>query len=44
MTYLGIYLSNEVTEVDTLDVLSTGKIPDDCDTLIICTPKKILMK
>ena len=40
MTYLGIYLSNEVTEVDTLDVLSTGKIPDDCDTLIICTPKK----
>ena len=39
MTYLGIYLSNEVTEVDTLDVLSTGKIPDDCDTLIICTPK-----
>ena len=24
MTYLGIYLSNEVTEVDTLDVLSTG--------------------
>ena len=40
MTYLGIYLSNEVTEVDTLDVLSTGKIPDDCDTLVITMPSK----
>ena len=40
MMYLGVYLENEVTEVDTLNILSTGKIPDDCDTLIITTPNK----
>lgn len=40
MNYLGIYLSNEVTEIETLDILTEGKVPDDCDTLIICTPKK----
>lgn len=40
MRYLGVYLGNEVTEVDTLNVLTTGKIPDDCDTLVITTPIK----
>lgn len=40
MYYLNIYLGNEVNEVDTLDVLSVGKIPDDCDTLVITTPSK----
>lgn len=40
MKYLGIYLQNEVNEVGTLNILSNGKIPDDCDTLIICSPSK----
>ena len=40
MYYLSMYLENEINEVDTLDVLSTGKIPDDCDTLVITTPSK----
>lgn len=40
MMYLNVYLGNEVNEVETLDVLSTGKIPDDCDTLVITTPNK----
>lgn len=40
MMYFGIYLGNEVTEVDTVNVLSVGKIPDDCDTLVITTPNK----
>ena len=40
MKYLNVYLSNEVNEVGNLDILNTGKVPDDCDTLIICTPTK----
>lgn len=40
MNFLKMFLSNEINEVDTLDVLSTGKIPDDCDTLVITTPSK----
>ena len=40
MYYLSMYLENEINEVDTLDVLSTGKIPEDCDTLVITTPSK----
>lgn len=40
MQYLKVYLSNEVNEVGTLDILNEGKVPDDCDTLIICTPTK----
>ena len=40
MYYLNMYLENEINEVDTLDVLTTGKIPDDCDTLVITTPSK----
>ena len=40
MQYLNVYLSNEVNEVSTLNVLSEGKIPDDCDTLVITTPNK----
>ena len=37
---LGMYLSNEINEVDSLNVLTTGNIPDDCDTLIVTTPSK----
>ena len=40
MNYLGVYLQNEINEVKQLNILSTGKVPDDCDTLIICTPAK----
>ena len=40
MYYLSMYLENEINEVDTLDVLSVGKVPDDCDTLVITTPNK----
>ena len=40
MNYLNMYLSNEINEIDTLDVLSTGNVPDDCDTLVITTPSK----
>ena len=40
MYYLDMFLANEVNEIDILDVLSVGKIPDDCDTLVITTPSK----
>ena len=40
MYYLSMYLENEINEVDTLDILSAGKVPDDCDTLVITTPNK----
>ena len=36
--YLNVYLQNEITEVDTLNILSTGNVPDDCDTLVITSP------
>ena len=38
MQYLNMYLQNEINEIASLDVLSTGKVPDDCDTLVITTP------
>ena len=37
---LSIYLGNEVNETNTLDILSVGKVPDDCDTLVITSPSK----
>ena len=40
MQYLNMYLQNEVNEVETLDILSEGKIPDDCNTLVIASPEK----
>ena len=40
MYYLSVYLENEVTEVDTLNILSTGNVPDDCDTLVITSPSQ----
>ena len=40
MQYLNMYLQNEVNEVETLDILSTGKVPDDCTTLVIASPEK----
>ncbi len=40
MNYLITYLKNEVTEYKTVNVLTTGSIPEDCDTLIITSPTK----
>ena len=40
MYMLNVYLGNEANETKSLDILSTGKVPDDCDTLIITTPSK----
>ena len=38
MQYLNMYLQNEINEIAVLDILSEGKVPDDCDTLVITTP------
>ena len=38
--YLNVYLQNEITEVDTLNILSTGNVPEDCDTLVITSPSQ----
>ena len=35
MRYLSIYLENEITEYKTVNPINTGKIPEDCDVLII---------
>ena len=40
MSFLGAYLENEIMKVETLDILSKGNVPDDCDTLVITTPTK----
>ena len=40
MNYLTMYLKNEVTTFETLNILATGNIPDDCDTLIINSPSR----
>lgn len=39
MQYLSMYLQNEINEVEQLDILSKGKIPDDCNTLVITSPE-----
>lgn len=40
MNYLNMYLANEINEISTLNLLTTGKVPDDCDTLVITTPSQ----
>ncbi|MCI8470255.1 MAG: GldG family protein [Clostridia bacterium] len=40
MNYLNMYLENEVNEIVTLNILSEGKVPEDCKTLVITTPNK----
>lgn len=40
MNYLNMYLENEINEISTINLLTTGKVPDDCDTLVITTPNK----
>ena len=38
LQYLNMYLENEINEVEELDILTQGKVPDDCDTLVITMP------
>lgn len=40
MNYLSTYLGNEVTQSKTLNILTAGNIPEDCDTLVITSPSK----
>lgn len=40
MNYLVTFLGNEVTTYNTVNLLTSGKVPEDCDTLIITTPQK----
>ena len=40
LQYLSQYLNDEVLTYETLNVLSSGKVPADCDTLVIMTPEK----
>ncbi len=40
LQFLNIYLQNEVNEVENVDILTTGKVPDDCSTLVIIAPSK----
>lgn len=40
LSLLGIYLENEILNVNKLDLLAKVNVPEDCDTLIITTPNK----
>ena len=40
LQYFNAYLENEIYDVETVDVLTTGKIPDDCDTLVVTMPSQ----
>ncbi len=40
MNYLNMYLGNEINEVETLNLLSAGSVPEDCDTLVVTSPSK----
>ena len=40
MQVLGAFLANNQNEIDEIDVLTTGSIPDDCKTLVIPSPSK----
>lgn len=40
MNILNAFLQNDINEVGSVDVMTTGKIPDDCDALIIPSPNK----
>lgn len=40
MYYLSAYLNDEVLNYKTLNMLTAGKMPEDCDTLVITTPTR----
>ena len=39
MQYLNMYLQNEVNEIKLLDILEQGKVPEDCNTIVITSPE-----
>lgn len=39
MQYLNMYLQNEINEIKVLDILEQGKVPEDCNTLVITSPE-----
>lgn len=41
---LQAYLTNEAYEYQTLDLLTTGKVPDDCSVLLILSPASDLIE
>lgn len=43
MTMLKAYLENEVNEIEQLNLLVTGKVPEDIDLLVIASPQKDLL-
>lgn len=38
MTILSAYIKNEVNEIESLNLISAGSIPDDCSVLAVMTP------
>ena len=40
LSYLKLYMQDEVLNFDTVDLLISGKVPDNCDTLVIINPEK----
>lgn len=40
LQFLSQYLEDEVLTYDSFNILTTGKVPEDCDTLVIMTPEK----
>lgn len=40
LTVLNAYLTNETNDVESLDLLVKGEIPEDADTIVINTPSK----
>ena len=40
LSKLATFLDEEVLTYESTNILSTGKVPDDCNTLIIVTPEK----
>ena len=44
MTILESLIKNEMYEVETIDLLVTTQIPEDCDTLAICAPMEDFKK
>lgn len=44
MQVLSTYLNNEAFEIDYLNLITTGKVPDDCNVLAIMSPAKDFME
>lgn len=42
LQYFNMYLQNEIYEVSEVDILTKGKVPEDCNTLVITTLAKDL--